>query len=186
MKFDSLQFQALEEKLSAYETVIATQQTKIDSASMIVHDTKIAEGHFTSIFSTQLGIFLLIITIFIVLVALISWQEYKKFLTRKDKNQGINIDNSQNTFEELKTMRSLALTLSSAHDYYGALMWTMRLCTCKYIEEDHILINLHLEYAEEYASKSIKTERREDLIDELNGIIQDRDNHFQRSLLKHP
>ena len=44
MNLDSLQFHAIEDKLSAYKSVIATQQTKIDSASMIVHEAKIAEG----------------------------------------------------------------------------------------------------------------------------------------------
>ena len=181
MNLDSLKIAILEEK---FEALIATQQTKIDSLSMIVHDTKIAEGHFSSVLGVQTGIFSLIITIIIAGIALISWGFYYKFFKKEVRELESKTDKK---IEDIETKVEDALQKIKSHEYdicksmlvinkdkghyFYTCLWALRLCESN--KDDVEDTNSFIEYADECATKSKKEHISQSFLDEVNGQVKE-------------
>lgn len=92
MNLDSLKIANLEENLSSLDSLmtaqITSQQSKIDSLTMIVHDIEIEKGIFSSMLSIQTGFFSLLIVITVTLIGLISLRFVKRKIKKlKKKNE---------------------------------------------------------------------------------------------------
>lgn len=178
---DSIQFQIIEDKIAAFETLIVSQQSKIDSLSMIVHDNKIAEGFFYSILSSQLQTFSVIIVAVFTVIGIVSWRlvtsEVKKLQRKFDtKIKGIETKVEKaymlGISSEFNMSRTMVFISEDSGDYLIAFLWCMRACECEVVKNDFKEINKYLLTASENLSQYKKGSCDEKVIDDANRIVQ--------------
>lgn len=183
MDLDSLKIANLEEK---FETLIATQQDKIDSLSMIVHDTEIAKSYFASVISLQLGVFLFLVGF----IGFFSWKAAANYLKRKieqsesktdQKMEGVeeSVDSAIKNIEYLEHQQciSFASIFDDEEGTIDSCLWALRACNSAFSkneqEHDRANINDSLGLVEQYVSEVKNEGIEQDDLEDANDIIQD-------------
>lgn len=186
MDLDSLKIATLEVNLSSLDslmtTQIASQQSKIDSLSMIVHDTEIAKGYFASVISLQLGVFLFLFGF----IGFISWKAAASYLRRKieesENKTSLKIEGVEtrvnNTIQKIEFLEyqlfaNASLNSSTAKMYLYACFWMLKTCNSAFCKNKLKEINENIVGAEVYLTYIIKEEIQENILNKIIALIQE-------------